>query len=195
VLSKLPHRPRRGVPNERFAFLVCFAALLAIIAILGLAKVSHAAETPIDEPDVQLAEEDGEFEEDACLEAETEAEIEAACEDEEEGGSEGEGESCPLRSAHAHLAEAHNRVKLTIGYTSLEPTPATVQIKSGRTKTYKRHLNRSGVLRLTEDGTTLHKKVVIRIEAVGWAGCPSRRLVLFRSEPRGASLSSPHRKS
>jgi len=179
VLSKLPHRPRRRVPNERFAVLVCFAALLAVVAILGLAKAAHAAEDPALEPEIELAEEDGELEEDACLEAETEAEVEAACEDEEEG----ESEVCPLHSAHAHLAEAHNRVKLTIGYTSNEPTPATVQIKSGRTKVFKRYLNRSGVLRFTENATTLHKKVVIRIEAVGWAGCPSRRLVLFRREP------------
>lgn len=172
--------------------LVCFAALLAILAILGVAR-AHAAEAPLQaEPEVQLSEEEWELEEEGeeCLEAEPGEPEEEGCEETEE-----ESEQCPLRSAHAHLSESHNRLKLTIGYASLEPTPATVQIQSGRIMTFKRHLGKSGVLRFTENARSLNRKVVIRLEAVGWAGCPSRRLVLFRSEPQGASPSSQHRKS
>ncbi len=189
MLSKPPQRTRRTAPTERFALLVCFAALLAVLAILGTAKLAHAAEAPPpSEPDVQLAEEEWELEEgEECVEVEQGE----GCEEAEES----EGEVCPLRSAHAHLAESHNRLKLTIGYTTNEPTPATVKIQNGATKVFKRYLTQSGVLRLTENATPFHAKVIIRVEAVGWAGCPSRRLVLFRREPRGASPSSSHRKS
>lgn len=168
-------RSRRAEPTERLALLVFFGALLAVLAILGAARTAHAAEGPASpEPGLQLAEEEWELGEEECLEAEPEEEIEAACEEEEEA------EACPLRSAHAHLAERHGQLKLTIGYTTNEPTAALVKVQNGATKSFKRQLNRSGVLRLTEPTGKPHTKVVIDIAAVGWAGCPSRRLVLFR---------------
>jgi hypothetical protein len=193
VLPNLPQRRRRTAPTERSALLVCFAALLAVLAILGAAKIARAAESPDpSEPDVQLAEEDWEVEaEEECVEAEAPEEAEEEpCEE----GAE-EPEPCPLRSAHAHLAERHNQLKLTIGYTTNEPTPALIKVQSGATKTFKRQLSQAGVLRFSESANDLHQKVVIRIEAIGRAGCPSRRLVLFRRESGGASPTRPHRKS
>lgn len=174
MLFRPPQPAHRPAPAERFAPLACFVGLLAVLAILGMANVAHAAAPGPSEPSLQLTEEDWEIEEAECLEAESEEEIEAACEEEEEV------EACPLRSAHAHLAERHGQLKLTIGYTTNQPTPALIKVQNGNTKTFKRQLNRSGVLRLTEHAGKPHTKVVVDIAAVGWAGCPSRRLVLFR---------------
>jgi hypothetical protein len=174
VLSKPPPSTARAARPERLALLICLAALLAVLAILAGAKVARGAESPAPSgPDLQLAEEEWELGEEECLEAESEEEIEAACEEDEE-------EPCPLRSAHAHLAEKHGQLKLTIGYTTNEPTPALIKVQAGATKTFKRRLGKTGALRFTESASTAHTKVVIRIEAIGWAGCPSRRLVLSR---------------
>ncbi len=168
MLSRL--RPRTHRTNERLTSLLCFAALTAVLAVLGPAKAADAAEVPIpSEPDLQLTEEGAEVEEE-CIEGEA---SEESCEGEVE-----ETKPCPLRSAHAHAAESHNRLKLTIGYTTNEPTPATVKIQNGGTKAFKRRLSQTGVLRFTESAGALDDKILIRIEAVGWAGCPSRQLVL-----------------
>jgi len=91
-----------------------------------------------------------------CTEAE-EAAAEAKA-----GPSSAAPNQCALRSAHAHAALRHNRLKLTIGYTSSAPTPVTIQVRAGakRIASIHRHLGRTGVLRIT---TKLGRKQVKRI--------------------------------
>jgi hypothetical protein len=92
-------------------------------------------------------------------------------------------EECLLRSARAHAAvdEKRGKLKLTLGYTTYEPTSAKIEI--GHIATLQRHLGRSGVLRLVKGLNKLDapKKLVVRISipSARRAGCPSRRLVLF----------------
>jgi len=173
----------QGAPPARIAWLVCLAVPLTVLMILGAARATQAhgeGEAPAisAEADLQLGEEEGAgdcFEEAEELETESE-EAEEACEEEEEEAA----EKCPLRSASAHAATTHTKLKITIGYTTYQPAPARVQIRNSRVETYKRHLGKSGVLRFTEPLT--HKqssKVVVNIESVGQAACPTRRLVLF----------------
>lgn len=68
------------------------------------------------------------------------------------GSSSNTGGPCTLRSAHAHAALHHHRLKLTIGYTSSAPTPVTIQVRAGakRIASVHRHLGRTGVLRITK---------------------------------------------
>ncbi|HEX3174919.1 MAG TPA: hypothetical protein VHQ43_11965 [Solirubrobacterales bacterium] len=91
-------------------------------------------------------------------------------------------EECVLRSAHGHAtvdAEGQ-KLKLTIGYTTYEPTPATIDLSKG--PAIHRHLGRSGVLRIVESfPTSIPNRLVVAIKlpATRSVGCPSRRLVLF----------------
>jgi hypothetical protein len=128
-------------------------------------------------------EEEGEFEAEACAVAEEESEegelnekaVEIAC-DELKGrdGKKAAGsasaaapEECLLRSAHARVVASpqHHSLKLTVGYTTHEPTTATIDygVKGGKGTmhlgTVKRHLGRSGVIRLTETGGSAMAKV------------------------------------
>jgi hypothetical protein len=181
--------PRRlGTPLARIGWLTCIAVPLALLLVLGTAQITPAlgeSETsPASsvESDLQLGDE-GEWEAECVeeleeLEADTE-EAEELCEESDE--SEAGSDTCPLRSAHAHAAIVHDRLKITIGYTTNEPTAAKVQIHDGPagTRTFVRQLGRSGVLRFTEKVGKRHgKKVVVQIDPTGRAGCPPRRLVL-----------------
>jgi hypothetical protein len=96
-------------------------------------------------------------------------------------------EECILRSAHGHASadEQAGTLKLTIGYTTFEPTNATIDVGSGasRIASLHRQLGRSGVLRIVESlhGDNAPKQLTVRfrIASAEKAGCPSRRLVLF----------------
>ena len=153
--------------------------LLATAFVPLSAPTSASASPPADDVGALFEEGQEEGEEAEC------AFEEELFEDEDEGFcEEGEGESgaadeCPLRSAHGHSATTHGRLKITIGYTSFEPVLARVQIHAGGVETFKRHLGRSGVLRFTQPLTRNDGgRVLVRIDQIGRAGCPSRKLAL-----------------
>lgn len=155
------------------------AALTAAVAIA--AQPAAAAYNPFPVPD--LAPLSTAFEEE---EAEAESEGEDWEEEEWEEEEEAEplpGDVCPLRSAHAHAVTKHDKLKLTIGYTTNESVTTTIQLRKGTVgvETFKRHLGKSGVLRFTEEelGKGSGKLSVHFKLPPGSAGCPSRRLVLF----------------
>jgi hypothetical protein len=163
--------------------------LVLLLLVTGAGQAYAAVEieasaTPF-EPAAEVSEEDEAEEE--CVEGEGEGEGESpevseeSCEEAGDSGAK-PGDGCPLRSAHAHAATQHNTLKITIGYTTDKPVAAKIQLKAGGNppKTFKRHLTRSGVLRFTERMGDSHGKLTVLIEPVGPAGCPSRRLVLFR---------------
>lgn len=147
--------------------------LLALLAAAPLATADEAEETDesaLVEEALEECEEDWACEEEVETE---EAEAEATYPSE-----------CVLRSAKAHAVVKKNKLKLTVGYTTSEPTKANVDIHYGSTRLgqLKRHLRRSGVLRVTKklSGTQSDKRSRVRIELnPEGAGCPSRRLVLF----------------
>jgi hypothetical protein len=156
-----------------------------------------------------LAEFEAEEEEEAEIELEEDATAEEECEEATEEFEEGEvdreeleegcqrqhkrsahgepPEKCVLRSAHGHAAvdARNNALKLTIGYTTYEPTNATIDIGQGASHVASLHrqLGDSGVIHTVEhlrQSQTARRLVVeIRIPSAESAGCPSRRLVLF----------------
>lgn len=174
----------------RIAWVVTFIVPLVLAALLLGVKSAQAAPdsaAPVAfEEDFEF-EEEGEFEEEECEVAEEEleegeldrAEVEEICEDAEDGerkktsGSDGIApEECLLRSAHARLVayDSHNDVRLTVGYTTYEPTTATVDFgaKGGKGSlhlgTVKRHLGKSGVIRLTK---ALAEPKMAKVDAAG----------------------------
>ncbi len=149
-------------------------------AVVIAAQPAAAAYSPFPTPD--LAPLPAAFEEE---EAEAESEGEDWAEEEWEEEEEAEplpGDVCPLRSARAHAVTKHNKLKLTIGYTTNEPFTTAIQLRKGAVgiETFKRHLGRSGILRFTEElgKGSGQLSIHIRLPSEG-AGCPSRRLVLF----------------
>ncbi len=184
----------RTVLVARIAWLATFVVPLVLAGLLLMAKTAHAA--PADSPIVPLAleeledESEGENEggsENECAEAEREFEegdleeedVENICEeaeDQDKKRATGSGsvapEECLVRSAHARVVaySAHDTVRLTVGYTTYEPTAATVEYALAGGKgsmhldTAKRHLGRSGVLRLT---TSLSDSQMSKVEAAG----------------------------
>ncbi|MGH2973664.1 MAG: hypothetical protein ACRDLL_02180 [Solirubrobacterales bacterium] len=181
-----PHRPR--APLARIGWLACIAVPLALLLTLGARQITPAlgeSETsPASAESGFQPGEEGEWEAE-CVEGleELEAipgEAEELCEESDE--SETGSEACPLRSAHGHAVTVHDRLKITIGYTTNAPAAVKVQIHYGSAgaKTFTRQLGRSGVLRFTEKASKRHgKKVVVQIDPTGKAGCPPRRLALF----------------
>jgi len=179
----------------RTAWFCAFVVPLALAALLLGVKSAQAA-SPASGPVPLAFEEEFELEaegeeDEAQLEAEfaqeeceiaeeeaTEGEITAAeakevCAEAEETAKEAAaGPSsiagqCALRSAHAHPVLRHNHLKLTIGYTSSAPTPATIQIRSGskRIISVYRKLGKSGVLRITKKlGKAKVKRVTVRFK-------------------------------
>ena len=150
--------------------------LLALLAAVPLA----AADEPEEADESALVEE-----------ALDECEEVWACEEEIEAEDAGAEASyppeCVLRSAKAHAVLAKNKLKLTIGYTTSEPTKANLDVHYGATRLgqFKRQLRRSGVLRLTKKlrGKTDVERLPVRVELdVAGAACPARRLVLV---PKG----------
>ncbi|HYP56588.1 MAG TPA: hypothetical protein VEQ41_09880 [Solirubrobacterales bacterium] len=160
------------------------------IALLPLLLVALLAAAPVvSADDGEEADESGLVEEaieDCELDpiCEAEAEAEEAEEAEEAGAAATGPPECLLRSAKAHAALEKDKLKLTIGYTTSEPTKATIEVRYGATKLgpLKRHLRRSGVLRVTKKlkdnrgGERSRLRIELDTEGVG---CPSRRLVLF----------------
>jgi hypothetical protein len=167
-----------------WARLLLAAQVLVALGLLAAALVpisASASPSPMPEANEALLEE-GEVESEE-LECELEEEVfeETGICGEEEPGSSGGG--CPLRSAHGHAATLHDRLKVTIGYTSSEPTAAKIQIQAGaHPMSFRRHLGKSGVLRFTEKRGEQHgNRVVVLIQPTGAVKCSARRLVLSLS--------------
>lgn len=152
-------------------------ALLAAAPLVAADEAEDADESALVEEVLDEAFE--ECEEDLLCEEEVEAE-------------EAEGEAayppeCVLRSAKAHAVLKKNKLKLTVGYTTSEPTKANVDVHYGSTRLgqFKRHLRRSGVLRLTRPlkAKSSARRLPLRIELdVAGAACSARNLVLV---PKG----------
>jgi hypothetical protein len=142
--------------------------LLVSLVLTALLAASYPLSAGADDPPAELA--SLEFEE---IEAGAEEELgeEEGCEEVEEGVEECEEEEaegraanarpsqeCLLRSASARVV-AHvekNQLKLTIGYTAYESADATIAFGKGPLNlgSTRRHLGRSGVIRLTEGLST-----------------------------------------
>lgn len=189
------------LPLLRLPILVVLLALSGLL----LAGAAHAAQlvpgtTPLafEEEFAGEEEDEAEFEEGACKEAEEEfdegelsaGEVKEICEEEAaerrkkaaNPGTTVAPEECILRSAHGEATTPGqgDKLKLTIGYTTYEPTAASLKI--GNLGTVHRHLGRSGVLRLVEDlhghDGPKHLSVQIDIASAKSTGCPFRRLAL-----------------
>ena len=182
----------RVVVAARLVWLATFVIPLVLAGLLLAVKTAHAAPVkpaviPFDleedfeleeetesDPSTECAEATGEFEA-GELEADDLEEI-CAGEEDEDRKKAGPGslapEECLLRSAHARVAvnPLHKTVRLTVGYTTYEPTPATVDYGltgnrgSLHLGTEKRFLGRSGVIRLTKSVTDAQMS---KIEAGG----------------------------
>jgi hypothetical protein len=169
----------RAIAIARVAWLATFVVPLVLAGLLLAVKTAHAAPAgnaivPLAfEEELEGEEGEGELDEAACEvaeegleEGEFEAvEVEDICE-EAEGGGKGKAaasgsvapEECLVRSTHARVVvyASHNVVRLTLGYTTYEPTAATLDYRlvGGRGSlsmgTAKRQLGRSGVLRLSK---------------------------------------------
>lgn len=175
----------------RAAWLTTFVVPLILAALLLAVKAAHASIPPVTTVPFALEEE---LEDEVVAGEESECdsaweefdegelgelELEQLCEeaDDEDGeraaaNSSVAPEECLLKSAHARLvaSDSHNRARLTVGYTTYEPTAATIEygLKGGkgalRLGIAKRHLSRIGVIRLTE---ALNESKMARIEAAG----------------------------
>ncbi|HEU5143317.1 MAG TPA: hypothetical protein VFU04_09195 [Solirubrobacterales bacterium] len=176
------------------------AVVVALIALLAAAQPAGAEslapplpivlfEEEAEEPDAEAAEgEEGE-EAEWCEEDGEEYECEEG-EDQEAAKSKGSDSraggagQCPLRSAKGHATLKKHKLKLTIAYTTNEPTNAKIQLRYGAAQlgSFKRHLGRSGTLRVTRQLEDLdgdrRSRLRVELDTEG-AGCPSRRLVLF----------------
>jgi hypothetical protein len=174
----------------RVIWTITFVVPLILAALLLGIKSAQAAPgmqtiVPLALDEEFGAEEEMGFEEDACEVAEEEleeglrdeAEVERLC-GEDSGDEKAVGstsvvpEECLLRSSHARFVayDSHNAVRLTVGYTTYEPASATVDYgtKGGKGSvhlgTVKRHLGRSGVLRLTKE---LGDAEMAKVQAAG----------------------------
>lgn len=173
----------------RIAWLFTFVVPLVLAVLLLGVKSAPALPPATASASAELEEEfefeEGEQEEEACEVAEgeleegelSEAEAERICE-ENDGEDKKKAaasdsvapEECLLRSAHARLVASDSRkgVRLTVGYTAYEPTAATIdyRLEGGKGSLHlgaaKRHLGRSGVIRLTK---TLGDLEMARVEA------------------------------
>src|ERR1044072_8121851 len=169
--------------NARATWLLSVLVLLTLLLILVLAaKPSSAAPAALPGLSVTIAPE----EEEAGEEWEDWEEDEWEWEEEEEPEP-SPAEECPLRSAKASAVTKHQRLKLTVGYTTYEPVNPTREGRQGaaRSGTFKRHLGRSGVLRFTRDlGQKRPKGIAIRIRlSRGGEGRPPRRAGVFPPRP------------
>ena len=177
----------------RTAWFCAFVLPLALAALLLGVKSAQAASptpgaTPFafeeefeleaegEEGDAQLEAEFAQEECDIAEEEATEGEITAAeakevCTEAEEtareaaaGPSSTAPARCALRSAHAHAVETRDKLKVTIGYTSSAPTPATIKVRAGanRIASVHRKLGKSGVIRITKKlGSKRIKRITV----------------------------------
>ena len=198
--------PNRAILVVRIAWLTTFVVPLILAGLLLAVKTAHAAPgggaiVPLALEEGFELDEEGEIEEEECGAAEEEleegeleeAEVEDICEEAEDAGRKrttgsAAPEECLLRSAHARAVASpqRNRLKLTVGYTTYEPVSATVEIREGsaRLGSIRRHLGRSGVLRVVESlGSDPSKPrqivVQIRIPPAPDYCAKFRQLVLF----------------
>ncbi len=175
----------------RVAWFATFVAPLILAALLLGAKSAQAApplpgliplafeEEFEEENEAEFAEEECSIAEEEVVEGElSKAEGDEICrEAEDEGrktasGSNAAPEECLLRSAHARLVadDSPGGVRLTVGYTTYEPTTATIKFSARGRKgllhlgTAKRHLGRSGVIRLSE---ALAEPKMAKVDAAG----------------------------
>lgn len=162
------------------------------IVLLPLLLLALLAAVPLAIADEPEEADESALVEDALDEALEECEDVLLCEEEAreaDEAEEAEAEAsdppeCVLRSAKAHAVLRKNKLKLTVGYTTSEPTRATVKVRYGSNPlgSFKRHLRQSGVLRLTRklkgEHDDKHSQLRIELNPEG-VGCPSRRLVLF----------------
>lgn len=181
----------------RLAWFCAFVLPLILVGLLLGAKSAQAASpTPVivpfaledDEEELGFEDEGEELEDEDEF---AEAECEIAEEELEEGlltetdvkelctplttpnGAADASGACPLRSARARAVENHNRLKVTVGYTSSAPTRATIELRSGnkRLATVHRKLSRSGVLRIVKKlGRKQVRRIKIRIRVPSLTG-------------------------
>jgi hypothetical protein len=149
-----PTNPGRETNLTRLAWLVSIATPVLLIALLGAAKAAAvpAAGVPTPDPVAEAATEE------ECVEWE-EGEIECEAEEAEEAET---GplppEECLLRTAQARVVSGptRNRLRLVVRYTTSTPTRAYLDfaLRNGGGSldlgVVRRHLGRSGVLRLHE---------------------------------------------
>lgn len=179
----------------RLAWVLTFVVPLFLAALLLGVKSAQAAPSNVGTAPYALEEEpeeEGEFVEEECELAEVEFELgeiskseaDETCREAEAAQSAASpSRECPLRSARAHAAINKGRLKLTLGYTTVESVEATIQVSLGSTQigSFKRHLGKSGVLRFTAKPRRKHAgRVLVRIMLPSdGGGCPSDRLVFF----------------
>ncbi|HSS03872.1 MAG TPA: hypothetical protein VLK89_01625 [Solirubrobacterales bacterium] len=174
----------------RVAWLLTFGVPLVLAMLLMVVNSAHAlppvsVSAPAEQEEEFEGEEEGEFDEEACEVAEEEFEegfldekaVEKACEEGEDrdkvaGHSSIAPAECLLRSAHARLvtSDLNESARLTIGYTTYEPTTATIDygLSGGKGTLHlgaaKRHLGRSGVIRLSK---ALSNSEMAKLDAAG----------------------------
>lgn len=181
----------------RTAWFAAFVVPLILAALLlGVKSVQAATPAPGPTPppfeklafeeELEGEENETEFAEDECeiaREEVEEGELSKAEGDEvcreaaNEGGKTASGsntapEECLLRSVNARLLadDSPGGVRLTVGYTTYEPTAATVGFSARGGKgaldlgTAKRHLGRSGVVRLSK---ALTEPEMVKVDAAG----------------------------
>jgi hypothetical protein len=152
-MTERPASPEREVNLTRVAWLVSIAAPVVLIALLCLAKAasSVAAELPVPEPASEA------LPEDECIEWEEEV-IECEPVEEPVNSSGLPPEECVLRTLRARVLSnaSRNRLRLVVHYSTVTPTRAYLdfRVRSGAGSlslgVVRRHLGRSGVLRLGE---------------------------------------------
>jgi hypothetical protein len=153
-----------------------FLLLFALLALLVIAQPTSAlADAQVAMPlelAIQMSEEEDEGEaEGECAESENEEgeEAEEECEAEAEDAGFSPAEDCYLRTATARVVAYPDRemMRLTLGYTTYTPAPATVEFgakKDPHLGTVHRQLGRSGVLRLSKH---LAGKQMTKVESSG----------------------------
>jgi hypothetical protein len=152
-MAERPANPQRELNLTRIAWLVSIVTPAVLIALLCLAKAASSAitaEDPLAEPaDPALIEEDCIEWEEGVLDCEP-AEVAA-----EDGGL--PPEECLLRTVRARVVHtSRDRLRLVVHYTTLAPTRAYIdfRMRSGGGSfslgVVRRHLGRSGTLRLSE---------------------------------------------
>ncbi len=169
----------------RVAWFCAFVLPLLLSALL-LGVSSAQATTPESEPAPLAFEEEfepeeegegeGERAEEECENAQEEfeegelskAEAGEICKEAREAAKEAAAASgadeCPIHSATAHSSIHNTRLKLTIGYTTISPVTATIELRGPIKDSFKRHLSKSGVLRFTESSPKQHGRLVVQIK-------------------------------
>ncbi len=146
-----PANPFREMSLTSLAWLVSIATPILLIALLGAAKAAAAPAVEIPTPE-SVAE--PVFEEE-CEEAE-EGEFECVAEEEESEDGPLPPEECVLQTARARVVSrpVRNQLRFVIRYTTVAPTRAYLDFElrggggSVNLGVVKRHLGRSGVVRL-----------------------------------------------